>query len=775
MIVGQRLHVRGQVQGVGFRPHVWRLAKAHHLTGEIRNDSRGVTIEVWGAQADLRGFLDALNSQAPPLARIDSVEQERLVGLPAPEFCIAPSAAGHPQTGIVPDAATCAQCIAESLDPFARRYRYPFTNCTHCGPRFSIARAIPFDRPNTTMDAFELCAECAREYACPEDRRYHAQAIACHRCGPAVSLERSDGKPFFIDALSQLDVVDAACSLLQRGSLLAIKGIGGFNLACDAGDPAAVQRLRAGKSRCRKPFAVMMRDLDVVARYCEVDSAAVSALTDRAAPIVLLPSRKDELLAAGVAPDSHLLGVMLPYTPLHHLLLRRMERPIVMTSGNLSRHPQCIDDDDARKRLSGMVDYFLWHNRRIATRLDDSVVRVIGGEPRQLRRGRGYAPAPLSLPEGFAEAPAVLAMGAEVKNTFCFLRQGRALLSQHMGDLVDAGAFQEYQRNIETCRSLFGCREQIVAVDAHPHYRATVFGRSLAEIREDVSVEVVQHHHAHIAACLADNGVAPDAAAVLGLALDGMGYGADASQWGGEFLLADYRGFTRLGSLKPVRLPGGDQAVRQPWRACYAYLREVPGWESVAGLADALRSQPLKTLDGMIDSRFNAPLSSSCGRLFDAVAATLGVAPETVEYEGEAAVSLEAAAATASDSGAYSFDVAVGADGFRQVVSTPMWIELLADLRSKQPANVIARRFHQGFAAALVRLAADLAREHQIERIALSGGVFQNRLLFESVVAGLEGQGLRVLSHRRTPSNDGGLSLGQAVVAAARRMSAPCA
>jgi hydrogenase maturation protein HypF len=781
-ILGRRLRVRGQVQGVGFRPHVWRLAKSHALTGQVLNDSDGVTIEVWGSDSHLSHFQEALCVHAPPLARIDSIELETLAGTPRLEFTIATSTLGTPQTAIAPDAATCEECRRESLDPFARRYRYPFTNCTHCGPRFSIACAIPFDRANTTLADFELCADCMDEYSSPEDRRHHAQAIACHRCGPAVRLERSDGREFFLDALSPLDAVDAASSLLQRGALLAIKGTGGFHLACDAHDSAAVARLRDGKRRQRKPFAVMMRDLEVVRRYCELDGPAERALTDRAAPIVLLPIKSLLSVSPGVAADTNLLGVMLPHMPLQHLLMRRLARPIVMTSGNVSHAPQCIDDAEARVKLGAFTDYILYHNRPIATRLDDSLVRVIAGKPRPMRRARGLAPERLRLPAGFAAAPCVLAMGAEIKNTFCFLEHGEALLSQHIGDLGSLGTFTDYQHGIAQYRQLFGYRERLIAVDAHPHYRASVYGHSLAH--EVGKVEIVQHHHAHVAACLADNGVALDDPPVLGVVLDGMGHGTDGTQWGGEILLADYRSYERVAALEPIRLPGGDQVVRQPWRACYAYLRQTLGWSEVtasaagADLADFLAAMPLRTLDGMMATGFNALPSSSCGRLFDAVAAALGICRSSVEYEGEAALRLEAMAVSSNDPGAYPFDIRIEG-GMRWLASAPMWLELLSDLRRQVPARDIARRFHRGLAQALVRLVvslvATMALERRVERIALSGGVFQNQLLFEAVERSLLSHGLQVLSHARVPCNDGGLSLGQAAICAARNLRTPCA
>lgn len=777
-MLGRRLRVRGQVQGVGFRPHVWRLARALGLGGRVMNDNAGVVIELWGSETGLQSFMESLRSQVPPLARIDVIERDALNGPPVSGFRIAGSVAGRPQTGVVPDTAACAACVAESLDPFSRRFRYPFTNCTHCGPRFSITNAIPYDRETTTMACFDMCGECAREYGRPQDRRYHAQAIACHACGPAVTLESSGrGRCFFQGAPGQLDAIEGARTVLEQGGILAIKGTGGFHIACDASNADAVDRLRQRKRRQRKPFALMVPDLDIARYYWQLDTASADLLRDKAAPIVLLPARADRPLPQCIAPGLGYHGVMLPYLPLHHLLLRNLERPIVMTSGNISQEPQCTEDDEARRKLARLVDYFLWHDRGIAARIDDSVVRVIAGRPLKLRRARGYAPEPLVLPPGFERTPGVLGMGSEIKNTFCFIHEGQAMLSQHIGDLGYAAVYEDYRRNLDRFRTIFGCREQVIAVDAHPQYQATRHGRELGGAR--IPVETVQHHHAHIAACLADNGVELNAGPVLGIAFDGMGYGDDGAQWGGEFLIADYREFTRAGALQPVRLPGGDRAAREPWRCLYAYLRETGNWELVrkargrAGpvglLADFLASRPIETLDAMMSSALNATPSSSCGRLFDAVAAAVGICLDAMDYEGEAAMRLESVAVPTGDGEAYTFAVGSGSDGLCLIQSRPMWPELLGDLDSGRCQGTISGRFHRGLGRAIVMAGAGIARRHGIERIVLTGGVFQNRMLFESVESGLRGHGLQVLSHSRVPANDGGLSLGQAVVAAARR------
>ncbi len=808
------IRVRGLVQGVGFRPTVWRLAQRHGLRGWVANDGGGVSIHVCGEADRIDAFALALAAEAPPLARVEQVE--RMAATPLPRdigfeivASLRPEAASPLITGVVPDAATCAECLREVLDPFARRFRYPFTNCTHCGPRLSIVEAIPYDRATTTMRGFALCPACAAEYRDPANRRFHAQPIACHACGPKAWLERADRKPFAVDSLTTLDAVDAVCTLLQRGEIVAIKGLGGFQLACDAANESAVLRLRRRKRRERKPFALMVRDLDVAARYCSVGPAEAALLRSPAAPIVVMDTHPAALLGPGVAPSVApsvapgiaTLGLMLPSMPLHHLMLRRMARPIVLTSGNRSDEPQCIADDDARRRLGDIADWFLLHERPIARRVDDSVQRIVGGAPRMLRRARGHAPAPLPLPRGFDAAPPVLAMGAELKNSFCLLRSNAgsadAIVSHHIGDLDDAPTFADYRAAIAAYRSMYAHAPAAVAVDRHPEYLSTKLGHDIAQA-ESLPLFGVQHHHAHIASCLAENGVAIDAPPVLGIALDGVGFGDDRQLWGGEFLCADYRSATRIGSFKPVAMPGGEQAVHEPWRNTYAHLLAEMGWPRFAmNYADLelhafLENKPRALLDGMIAGGINSPLASSCGRLFDAVAAACGICREHALYEGQAAVEFEAlvdarALADEDDELAYPFAIPRNrSSGLPYIEPLAMWQALLGDLILARPVPVIAARFHKGLAIAIVRMVDKLVRQRDealppFGAVALSGGVFQNRVLLEQVLARLHALQLRVLSHRRLPANDGGLSLGQAVVAAARLLDpehdkeAPCA
>ncbi|HET9976367.1 MAG TPA: carbamoyltransferase HypF [Burkholderiaceae bacterium] len=769
MDCAERITIRGLVQGVGFRPSAWRLAQRHHVRGWVANDALGVAMHVAGQREDLDAFVHALVAEAPPLARIEHVEREPAALLPADAgFVIAPSSgasAGH-RSGVVPDAATCAECLRELRDPRQRRYRYPFTNCTHCGPRLSIVSAIPYDRVTTTMRGFAMCADCAREYADPGDRRFHAQPIACPACGPRVRLEPGAAG----------DPIDAAAALIDGGAIVAVKGLGGYQLACDAANAAAVARLRRGKRREGKPFALIVRDLEVLRRWCRVSLAEQALLEGAAAPIVILDRRADAPpLAPAVAPGIGTLGAMLPATPLHHRLLERFDRPLVLTSGNLSDEPQCISDDDVRERLAGIADAWLAHDRGIERRLDDSVLRVVAGAPRLLRRARGFAPAPLRLPPGFEDAPPVLAVGGELKNTFCLLQGGEAIVSHHIGDLDDAATLADFVRALGDYEALFEHRPQRLAADLHPDSLAGRHAEALAEAGS-IPLVRVQHHHAHVASCLAEAGWPLDAGLVLGIALDGLGFGADGTPWGGEFLAADYRRCERLAALQPVAMPGGDACAREPWRNTYAHLTAAIGWQRFAvdhagsDLQRFLAAQPLAMLDSMLAADINSPRASSCGRLFDAVAAAAGIRRERVLYEGQAAIEFEACVdrmGPIADDG-YPFSLAFG-DGLPTIVHRPMWQALLADLRDGAGTATIAARFHNGLAAALAAMAGELLARApgRFHAIALSGGVFQNRVLLERLLPRLAALGLPIVTHRHLPCHDGGLSLGQATVAAA--------
>ena len=770
----EQIRVTGLVQGVGFRPTVWRLAKDCDLVGEVWNDSAGVTIRVWGTRQDLDRFCERLQAEPPPLASIDAISRDALdAAAPSKEFRIVASRTGPVRTGIVADAATCAACRTEILDRQDRRYRYPFTNCTHCGPRLSIVQAIPYDRANTSMRAFTLCPDCQSEYDDPADRRFHAQPNACPVCGPRVWLVDAAGIGIEPIAGQAGDAVQQASELLAAGRILAIKGIGGFHLACDAGAAEAVAELRRRKGRYHKPFALMARDLAVVRRYVRVSELEAQWLQSPAAPILLLQRNEQNPLPQALAPGQRTLGFMLPYTPLHHLLLAGWERPLVMTSGNLSEEPQCIDNQDAARRLQPLADTWLLHDREIVNRVDDSVARVMDGVPRLLRRARGYAPSPLPLPPGFERAEDLLALGGELKNTFCLLKDGQAILSQHLGDLENALTFKDFTRTLDLYARLFEHAPKTLVGDLHPNYRTTRYGRELAA-RRGLSWCQVQHHHAHIASVLAEHRWPLQGGRVLGIALDGSGYGPDGTIWGGELLLADYLGFERLGWLRPVPLPGGTQAILQPWRNSFAQLHSLFGWDNIrerwADLEPIqwLDRQPLEMLQGMIERGLNTPLTSSCGRLFDALAGLLGVCRERISYEGQAAIELEALIRPNPPIGpiAYPFEL-VEVDGALILDPTALWQAVLSDLRQAVPAASIAVRFHTGLADALCELALRLSRRHGLTTVALSGGVMQNRTLFEVLTSRLRAAGLEPLSHSMVPANDGGLALGQAVIAAA--------
>lgn len=784
-IIAERIRVRGIVQGVGFRPTVWHIAKDLGVYGTVINDSEGVLIEAWGNAELLNTLVERISTEVPPLARIETIERVVIHSASVPDdFSILASRTSAALTQVAPDAATCPDCIAEIFDPFRRRFRYPFTNCTHCGPRLSIIQRIPYDRSNTTMANFAMCVACSVEYGNPTDRRFHAQPIACYICGPHAWLERADGAAIALDSLSTLDQVDAACSLLQKGYILAIKGLGGYQLACDATNADTVARLRSGKQRERKPFALMARDFDVIKRYSHINEQEAALLSSPAAPIVILQSQSNTpAIAEAVAPGMHTLGFMLPNTPLHHLMLRRMDRPIVMTSGNLSDEPQAITAEDARERLGQIAEYFLEHNRPIVRRVDDSVIKVVAGRPRMLRRARGYAPASLKLPLGFENAPHVLAYGSELKNTFCFLRDGAAVLSPHIGDLQDALTLDDYNKALADFGDFYAFKPQLLACDQHPDYAASKLAQIVSE-QSGLPLQPSQHHHAHIAACMAENSIPLSATPVLGVALDGIGYGNDGSLWGGEFMLADYRGFERLGTFKPVALLGGDTAAREPWRNTYAHLMAEMGWPAFAmnftelELFRFLDQQPRSLLDGMLKKGVNAPLASSCGRLFDAVAAAVGVAREQAYYEGQGAVELEAAVdhdclQNEDETLAYPFAIPLlPSSKLPYIEPLAMWQALLGDMILNTPVGIMSARFHRGLAKVIVKMVDKLAsriskEDEPLPLVALSGGVFQNRILFELVLSGLETKGFSVLTQSQVPCNDGGLALGQAVIAAA--------
>jgi hydrogenase maturation protein HypF len=735
MVEGWRIRVRGQVQGVGFRPFIWQLAREMGLRGRVLNDPEGVLIEAAGD--DLAGFVAAIAQRAPGLARVDAVTHEGGV-FDLPEgFEIAASRGQGAETRVTPDAATCADCVAEIFAP-GRRQGYAFTNCTHCGPRFTILQGLPYDRARTTMADLPMCDACRAEYENPTDRRFHAQPVACPECGPRIWLEPGGG-----------DAIAGTVAVLRAGGIVAVKGLGGFHLACDAGNSEAVALLRARKRRPGKPFA-LMGTVEMIRAACAVSEEEAALLGDPAAPIVLLRKVGDALPDC-VAPGQAVLGWMLPYTPLHHLLIAAMGGPLVMTSGNLSGEPQVIGNAEARDKLGGFADAFLMHDREIARRLDDSVERA--HPPMILRRARGRVPGTLPLPEGFGAAPQVLAYGGQMKAAMCLLKNGQALLGHHLGELDEALTWEAFLAAERDYAALFDHAPALLACDMHPGYRATQAAHA-----RGLPVVEVQHHHAHMAACMAENGWPLGAGKVAGIVLDGLGLGPDGTVWGGEVLLGDYLGVERCGWLRPVAMPGGDMASREPWRNALAQL-------DAAGLGDVadgmFGARPLTLLRQAVRAGVNAPLTSSAGRLFDAFAAVLGF-DGAQSFEGEAAMGLEARALP--DGVAYPLG---GTEG---VIETgPLWQAWAQDRAAGVAAEVMAGRFHAGLAAACSGRARALVESGAAEAVALSGGCFQNALLLELTLAALGD--LPVLIHRKVPANDGGLALGQAVVAAARAVS----
>jgi hydrogenase maturation protein HypF len=768
-MIAERIRVTGIVQGVGFRPTVWRLAHECGLAGQVWNDAEGVLIQAWASAGQLDEFVRRLRQEQPPLARIESILRAPLTDVSdvPGAFTIQPSLEGEVRTGVAADAATCPECLAEVMGADDRRYRYPFTNCTHCGPRLSIVRAIPYDRANTSMASFPMCPRCQAEYEDPADRRFHAQPNACAECGPQVWLENAEGRRVASD--QGCDAIETAARLIRAGRIVAIKGIGGIHLACDASNAEVVDTLRLRKHRYQKALALMARDVDMVGRFARVGKTELRLLTDSTAPVVVVDA-EGETLAPGVAPGQRTLGFMLPYTPLHHLLMQNMRHPVVLTSGNRSDEPQTIDNQDARRRLGRIADYYLLHDRDIVNRLDDSVLRVADDKPRILRRARGYAPTPLLLPADFSTGRSILAMGSELKNTFCLLKEGKAVVSQHMGDLEDAPTFDDYQNNLQLYQQLYDFTPDLIVVDMHPNYLSTRLGEQLAADTGTRLIKV-QHHHAHITSCMAEHGMAMDCSRVLGVALDGLGYAEGGEIWGGEFLLADYRDFERVGHFQPVAMPGGAQAMREPWRNTYAQLSACLGWENVSsGYKDLdtvryLTAKPLDVMQKMIDRGLNSPKASSAGRLFDAVAAALGVCRDAAAYEGQAAIELESLASScfaAQWGSVYGFRWEDGV-----LYWQPLWEALLADVRTGVAIEVIAARFHHTLAAAIAHATGGLCRQHGVDTVVLNGGVLQNRLLLESIGALLRHRGLIVLAPSLLPANDGGLAFGQAVIGAA--------
>lgn len=753
---GLCLRIKGKVQGVGFRPYIWQLAHRFGLHGDVSNDSAGVTVHLWQSSA-VSGFLQALPQDCPPLARIDSIDTAPYHWEQPPlDFVIHHSGAGQMDTQIVPDAATCDACLSEMNDPTHRRYHYPFINCTHCGPRFTIIHRMPYDRPYTAMGKFPLCTVCQAEYDHPADRRFHAQPNACADCGPQLWLTGSDGKA----VAEGFSALEQAATALLAGEIVAVKGLGGFHLAVDATNSAAVARLRERKHRPTKPLAVMLPNADwlkICVQSADNDSL-FRLLRSPAAPIVLVEKSPESPLSGAVAPELPEIGIMLPANPLQHLLLQQVARPLVMTSGNGSGKPPALSNEQALSALSEIADRWLLHDREIVQRADDSLVRLTPQGAEMLRRARGYVPDAFELPPGFRQQPAILALGADMKNTFCLLRDSNAVLSQHLGDLGDGDVAQQQQQLLALFCDIYHFTPQAVVVDAHPAYVSHQLGKEWAAQHNIPCLEVL-HHHAHLAACLAEHSWPRQRGAVIGLALDGLGYGADGQLWGGECLRVDYVNCEYVGGLPAVALPGGDLASHQPWRNLLAQLqRFVPDWQNLPEAASIPLPQG-EVLARAIVRGINAPLASSAGRLFDAVAAALNIVPQAISWEGEAACLLEA---LALQSPRTVPPVTLPLRGHQLDLAT-FWQQWLAFDAS--PAER-AYAFHFALAQGFATLARQAAQSFGIDTIAFSGGVLHNRLLRELLSEQLHD--FKLLMPQRLPAGDGGLALGQALIAAAR-------
>ena len=777
---GLRVHITGIVQGVGFRPFVHYLATRHNLKGWVKNTSAGVDIEVDGDRDALDLFLQQLRDEAPPLSRIDELTAafQPANGFRTLEILHSEAVEGAFQP-ISPDVAICSDCLRELFDPSDRRYRYPFINCTNCGPRFTIIKDIPYDRPKTTMASFPMCPDCEHEYNDPGNRRFHAQPVACPACGPRIWLKvlGTDDHPPLYPSENDNNPIAQTISLLEDGYIVAIKGLGGFHLACDATNSQVVTELRVRKLRVDKPFAIMMPDFETVERHCVINDAERDLLLSPARPIVLLPRKPESDIAKEVAPNQDWLGVMLPYTPLHYLLFADAPfTALVMTSGNLSEEPIATDNDEARERLSKLADAFLMHNRDIHIRCDDSVVRVFAENRKSstparapgasvvnrqsiypIRRSRGYSPFPVKLP---FDAPQILAAGSELKNTFCITNRDYAFLSHHIGDMENYETLRSFEQGVEHFERLFRVNPEAIAYDLHPNYLATRYALERAE-RENISATGVQHHHAHIAACMAEHGL-DGTNPIIGVAFDGTGYGEDGAIWGGEILIADYKSYQRRFHLEYFPLPGGDAAIKRPARTALALLWSLGlEWEENLNPVLELPPHERSALRAQLEKKINTPMTSSTGRLFDAAAALAGVR-QTVNYEGQAAIEFEALADPAEE-GNYSF----GLDQDRVRVRTAVEA-LIDDSRSGVPVSKISARFHSGLAEMVRKVCLQIKRETGIQEVALSGGVWQNITLLRRTLLLLEGDGFSVYIHQEVPANDGGLSLGQAVIAAAR-------
>ena len=746
------IEVTGIVQGVGFRPFIYRSAYKYGLSGWVCNSSGGVVIEAEGERKNIEEFVREIRKSPPPLAHIESIKvRDHLPILGYNSFEIRESLEkeGH-FVPVSPDIGICEDCLRELFDPHDRRYQYPFINCTNCGPRFTITRDIPYDRKNTTMDSFTMCPACLKEYQDPLNRRFHAQPNGCPQCGPKLMLWDH------YQQINGVDPIKETIKLLGEGYTVAIKGLGGFHLACDAENDEAIKNLRRRKLRTSKPFAIMSYDLQSVKQYCYVILEEERILTDSRRPILLLLRKPGSTISPMVAPNNRYLGVMLPYTPLHYLLLKDSFLALVMTSGNLSEEPIVIDNKEALDRLDGLADFFLMHDRDIHLRCDDSVGWVEEGRERLIRRSRGFAPQPFYLP---IKSPGVIACGAELKNTFCLSKDNFYFISQHIGDLENMDAYEFFKDTISHYREFFRIEPQVVAHDLHPDYLSTRYARGLT----DKKLLAVQHHHAHIASCMAENGLDEK---VIGIAFDGTGLGSDGKVWGGEFLVADYSGFERWGHLRYTPMPGGDVAIRHPYRMALSFLCCLFGKKLLhlnLDFLSRLDGKESKIIIEQVERKFNSPLTSSCGRLFDAVSSLIGVR-DSISYEGQAAIELEMAAGEEIKD-CYGWNFLEENDGLC-VDTWEIIREIIEDLQKEVPTPTISSKFHQTVVSFTLGACEKIREKDGLNKVALSGGVFQNRLLLRKILHNLRENHFNPFFHQRVPTNDGGISLGQAVIAA---------
>ena len=749
--------IQGIVQGVGFRPFVYQLAHRFNLAGYVINTSQGVLLEVEGPETRIGDFFEAIISETPPLARISALDRSEIPTLGEHSFKIKESRAGLGRSALIsPDVSICPDCLSELRNPNDRRYRYPFINCTNCGPRYTIIRDIPYDRPSTTMHKFEMCPACKAEYDDPSNRRFHAQPNACWECGPQTALHDLDGNP-----VACSDPVREAARLLEEGAIVAVKGLGGFHLAVDATNHKAVVRLRRRKHREEKPLAIMVPDLETAREIARVSDEEAAILTSRRRPIVILRKHRSHGLSPQVAPRNRHFGIMLPYTPLHYLLMEAPFKALVMTSGNMTEEPINIENHAAFINLKGIADFFLVHNRDIYLRSDDSIVRVINRVPRQIRRSRGYVPEPIFLPDRLPGLPPVLAVGGELKSTVCLTKENRAFLSQHVGDMENLETYEFFRLTMSHLRRILEIEPAVIAHDLHPDYLSSRFARE----QEDIPLIPIQHHHAHIVSCMAEHGaVGP----VIGLAMDGTGLGTDGRIWGGEILLADPVSFERKAHLDYIPLPGGDAAAKYPWRMALIYLHRAYGDELFdldIPFVKHLNEEEAGIVIQMARQGVNSPLTSSCGRLFDAVASLVGLRDKNA-YEGQAPIELEMRQRR-GETGEYPWRIEKGED-LRRLLTDDLIRGIVEDLAHGTSKGVVSARFHNTIMRMLQDMCRLLREETGIEEVAMSGGSFQNATLLTGLARMLEQDGFQVYTHRLVPSNDGGLALGQAVCAGLR-------